>query len=167
MKNQSDLYFKHLDELGISEEDLYRTHVEKQKLGSSLTKFIILFPFFILGLLHIALPYWWVKRFVEKSLKRPVFWPGTKLTLAFFVVPLFNLPVVFWLMPKVLACFSLPFWVFVLYFALIAPISALFLSFLDGIKNLMMARKVKKMKLQALVDARTDMLQHLHRILPQ
>ncbi len=167
VKNQSDLYFKHLDELGISEEDLYRTHVEKQKLGSSLTKFIILFPFFILGLLHTALPYWWVKRFVEKSLKRPVFWPGTKLTLAFFVVPLFNLPVLFWFMPKVLACFSLPFWVFVLYFTLIAPISALFLSFLDGIKNLMMVRKVKKMRLQALVDARTDVLQHLNRIIPQ
>ena len=55
--------------------------------------FLILgLPFFILGCIHNLLPYIIIKRFVEKSFKRRVFWSGVKFLMGFLFFFLFNLP---------------------------------------------------------------------------
>jgi len=49
-------------------------------------------PFFIMGLLHNYLPYTFIKRFVEKSFKRRVFWSGVKFLMGYLILFLINLP---------------------------------------------------------------------------
>jgi hypothetical protein len=46
---------------------------------------------FFLGLFHMALPYLLVKRFVEKTFKRPVFWTGAKMGMLLVLLPIWNL----------------------------------------------------------------------------
>ena len=50
------------------------------------------FPFFILGCIHNFLPYFFIKRFVEKSFKRRVFWSGVKFLMGYLIMFLVNLP---------------------------------------------------------------------------
>ena len=50
------------------------------------------FPFFIIGCVHNLLPYLFIKRFVEKSFKRKVFWSGVKFLMGFLISFLVNLP---------------------------------------------------------------------------
>ena len=73
---------------------------------------VLWFPFFLLGLIHVALPYFWVKRFVEKILKRPVFWSGAKLGMLLVILPLWNLVVL--AVASNFICASWPYWL--LYF---------------------------------------------------
>lgn len=56
---------------------------------------IVLFPFAILGLIHCGLPYFLVKRFVEKSFRRKVFWGSVKMLLGKIAMGLINIPVIF------------------------------------------------------------------------
>ena len=55
----------------------------------------ILFPFAIIGVIHCAIPYIFVKRFVEKSFKRKVFWASVKMILGTVVMGVINIPVIF------------------------------------------------------------------------
>ncbi|MFM7566166.1 MAG: 1-acyl-sn-glycerol-3-phosphate acyltransferase [Flavobacteriales bacterium] len=159
-------YFNALSQLGITENALFHAHVEKRRNQWLPIKLILLTPIFCLGLLHTALPYLWVKRFVEKALKRPVFWPGTKVTMAFFVVLLFNLPLVFWLLPKLLFLVDFPpvFWL--VYFILIAPISMLFLFVIDTYKAWFLRRQIKAMDLSSLLEMRSQLLEQLNKRIP-
>lgn len=81
----------------IQKHELRDTYVEKfQKQGKlSVAKewitMILLFPLFIVGLIHNLIPYLFVKRFVEKSFKRKVFWGGVKMMLGKLFVGLYNI----------------------------------------------------------------------------
>jgi hypothetical protein len=60
-----------------------------------------------------------VKRFVEKTFKRKVFWCSTKMVFTMILMQLFNLPVLF-LLPKL---FDLSIWTALLYFVHIGLLS--------------------------------------------
>lgn len=158
-------YFNNLHHLGINEGQLVQTHIEKKNFLALYFKLLFLAPAFILGLIHTAIPYLWVKRFVERKLKRPVFWPGTKLTMAMFLVPIFNLPVVFYLFTSLSIFQSVPLSVWILYFIAIAPISALYLSFVASFNLIFSIRKLKKMDLNSQIDKRSELLNQLEKVI--
>ena len=84
-------YFSDLSNKKLTEAELYWFVLEKNWRQHQVLKLLLWFPFFILGLIHVALPYLWVKRFVEKTLKRPVFWSGAKMGMLLVILPLWNL----------------------------------------------------------------------------
>lgn len=88
------LYLNDLKNLGITEEDVVEFS-EKNQLQTTkhLLASIALFPFAILGILHGYLPYFFIKKFVEKSFRRKVFWGSVKMLLGYIVMGLINLPV--------------------------------------------------------------------------
>lgn len=96
LKTDMDRYFSLIKKMRIDENYLY----EKSATGtisrtSELVKLILLFPFMLLGMIHCAPVYLLVKKFVEKSFKRKVFWGSVKLLLGMIGLGLINIPVIF------------------------------------------------------------------------
>jgi 1-acyl-sn-glycerol-3-phosphate acyltransferase len=96
LKEKMALYFKELKSNKIDENHVF----EKATTGTiqrskELLHVALLFPFMILGVLHCALPYLLVKRFVEKSFKRRVFWSSVKLLMGMISMGILNIPVIF------------------------------------------------------------------------
>jgi len=107
LKSMMIKYRKSLSALKITENNRYLQAYKKWNLFQNFLRFTLLFPFAILGVIHAGIPYVVVKKFVEKSFKRDVFWASVKLLLGIAVIGLINLPILF-LGTKLLPCLSLP-----------------------------------------------------------
>jgi hypothetical protein len=96
LKNELDAYFKLIKKFKIADHYIYEKS-EKNSIQRSvdLLKIVFLFPLALLGFLHCGLIYYGVKRFVEKSFKRKVFWGSTKLILGVVLLGLLNIPTIF------------------------------------------------------------------------
>ncbi|MCO5258544.1 MAG: 1-acyl-sn-glycerol-3-phosphate acyltransferase [Crocinitomicaceae bacterium] len=95
LKDELKTYFGLQKKMRLDEKYFYEY---KTKNGSRLKEVLmmcLLTPFAILGLIHCGLPYYLVKRFVEKSFKRRVFWSSVKLLLAKISMGLLNIPFIF------------------------------------------------------------------------
>ena len=79
-KTKLEDYFKLLKKLRLDENDVYN-HINNTHRMGVLLKLIFLSPFAIIGMIHFYLPYIFVKRFVEKSFKRRVFWGSVKMLM--------------------------------------------------------------------------------------
>jgi 1-acyl-sn-glycerol-3-phosphate acyltransferase len=86
-----DNYFTAQDKIQIKEAELYNYKLNSSWRQNTILQLIGWFPIFLLGLVHIALPYLFVKRFVEKSFKRRVFWSGAKMGMLLVLIPVWNL----------------------------------------------------------------------------
>jgi hypothetical protein len=89
-------YFALLKKMNLKEKYLFELS-ENGKISRNheLLMLILLMPIALIGFIHCSLPYLLVKRFVEKSFKRKVFWGSVKLLLGKIAIGLFNLPVIF------------------------------------------------------------------------
>ena len=110
-------YFESLATDGLTEEYFFQS---KQKTNFfKVLLFVISSPFALIGFLHAYVPYIVVKRFVEKTFKRKVFWCSTKMVITMVLMQLFNLPILF-LLPKL---FDISFLAALLYFVNIGFLS--------------------------------------------
>lgn len=110
-------YFDMLNAKGMSEEYFYQAHRKTSVLNR--LAFVLLAPLALLGSIHAYIPYLLVKRFVEKTFKRKVFWCSTKMVLTMVLMQLFNVPVLF-LLPKL---FDFSFLTALVYFVNIGLLS--------------------------------------------
>lgn len=96
LKNELDAYFKLIKKFKIADHYIYEKG-EKNSINRTidLLKIIFLFPIALLGFLHCGIIYYGIKRFVEKSFKRKVFWGSTKLILGVVLFGLLNIPTIF------------------------------------------------------------------------
>ena len=109
-------YFSLLRKLRMNENYVFElSQHHKLNRTKELLSLILLAPFAILGLIHCGLPYFLIKRFVEKSFKRRVFWGSVKLILGMIVMGLINIPAIFLFYNCVYPSYLLGF----LYYALI------------------------------------------------
>lgn len=129
-------YFKKLNKQKITEDVLYRRMNSKQFLRGMLL--MLLFPVAILGFVHAYTPYFFTKRFVEKSFKRNVFWCSVKMVMTLVLMQLFNLPLLF-VLPGML---SIGFWPVFAYYISLGLIGLIwynwrkeFLIFLSDLSN--------------------------------
>lgn len=96
LKGEIERYFSLLKKLNINENYVSEySQDQKIKRSKELLLLVLLLPFALLGILHCALPYFFIKRFVENSFKRKVFWASVKLILATLAIGLINIPVIF------------------------------------------------------------------------
>jgi hypothetical protein len=102
LKDNVTAYFDALVEKKINENWVVRVMRKgKKSLTASILLLILGFPIFLLGLVHNFIPYFLVKRFVENTFKRDVFWSGVKMILISTGAALINLPLLF-LLPSYL-----------------------------------------------------------------
>jgi hypothetical protein len=76
------------------DDNWIKEYSETGKLNTTKEWLFLIFglPFFLMGLLHNYLPYTFIKRFVEKSFKRRVFWSGVIFLMGFLIFFLVKLP---------------------------------------------------------------------------
>ncbi len=96
LKSDLDGYFKLLKRFRLEERLVFW---KKQNPSGSRLKevlmMIVLFPFALLGFIHFGIPYIFIKRFVEKSFRRKVFWGSVKLIMGMIGFGLLNIPFIF------------------------------------------------------------------------
>ena len=96
LKEEIEKYFSLLRKLKVDENYIYELSLHHKIVRlKELLLMILLAPTAILGLIHCGIPYFLVKRFVEKSFKRRVFWGSVKLLLGMISMGLINIPVIF------------------------------------------------------------------------
>jgi 1-acyl-sn-glycerol-3-phosphate acyltransferase len=117
LKEELSDYFEKLRANGMTEEHFYQS--QRKTNGMNRWVFVLLSPIALLGFIHAYVPYILVKRFVEKSFKRKVFWCSTKMVLTMVLMQFFNLPILF-ILPKF---FGLTFWTALFYYVNIGLLS--------------------------------------------
>ncbi len=93
--NRIRSYKKKLETLKLSENERFLTENNNWNIIKILIRIILLVPFSILGALHAGWITLLIKKWVERSFKRPVFWGSTKKVIAIFIVLIINLPLLF------------------------------------------------------------------------
>lgn len=106
LKSLMTEYRMSLSLIKINENNRYFEANHKWNLVQNFCRFTLLFPFAILGIFHAGIPYLILKKFVEKSFNRDVFWASVKMILGVVIIGLINLPILF-LGSKFFPCLSL------------------------------------------------------------
>jgi hypothetical protein len=138
LKEELSAYFDALTKEGLTENHFFQS---KQKTNFfRVLLFVVLSPLALIGFIHSYLPYRLVKRFVEKTFKRKVFWCSTKMVLVMFLMLFFNLPVLF-LVPRF---FDLNFMIVLGYFISIGLFGLVWYEWRSGLRNWINVHQAKK-----------------------
>ena len=155
---QIDSYKKHLQTLGISENERFLSGTDSWRASSKVLKVLILSPFALLGALHAGWVYFLIKKWVETTFKRPVFWGSTKKVMAIFAMVLLNLPV-FFILPYVLPwSFQSNLLFSIAYFLAIGVFAQSFLTVIRELSYLKRYSKVKVINLKELNQTHAQLL---------
>jgi len=157
IKNQIDAYQGNLRELDLKEAELYWFAIQNNWRLLTFLKLLVQLPLFLIGLVHIALPTLFVKRFVEKKMKRPVFWSSTKMTLLLLLLPIWNI-LLFVIASNIV---SLDTGVWILLFFAINLVAIGYYLFLKNTTLLIKSFRYNAQSLRSVVAQRDTVLQHL------
>ena len=91
LQEDMNAYFKLLEQNGLTEAELYWFAIEKNWRLQTFCKWLLQLPVFLIGLVPIGLPTYLVRRFVEKKMKRRVFWSSTKMAMLLVILTFWNL----------------------------------------------------------------------------
>lgn len=96
LKEDLENYFKLLKKLRVNENYVHElSQHHKISRSKEFMMLLLLAPSAVLGLIHCGIPYILIKRYVERSFKRPVFWGSVKLLLGMISMGILNIPVIF------------------------------------------------------------------------
>lgn len=163
-KKESEGYLKLLKRFKL-EERLVHWKITNPS-GSRLKEvamMALLFPFAILGFIHCGPVYFFVKRFVEKSFRRKVFWGSVKLAMGKIVMGLLNIPFIF-----LFYHFVYPSWwlAFAYYFAIgLFGLAAYML--VSNFKDFKKKGAINKTDISKFVAKRSSLIEQLHAFLPK
>jgi hypothetical protein len=157
IKNQIDAYQGTLRELDLKEAELYWFAIQNNWRLLTFLKLLVQLPLFLIGLVHIALPTLFVKRFVEKKMKRPVFWSSTKMTLLLLLLPIWN--ILLFVIASNIVSLDTGVWIF-LFFAFNLVAIGYYL-FLKNTTLLIKSFRYNAQSLRSVVAQRDTVLQHL------
>ena len=156
-------YFNDLKENMIDENDIHEmTIAGKIKRTRELIRLALLFPFMLLGMFHCAIPYLLVKRFVERSFKRRVFWSSVKLLLGMIVIGLLNIPVIF-----AIHAFVYPSYLIAIgYYFLIGLFGLAAYMWFRHVKRFVQKGNAKKLDLTNWVERRAALIKEIEAQIP-
>lgn len=95
LKKELESYFSLLRKFRLDERYVYEYQTKNGSRLKEILFMLTMWPFAVLGLIHCGLPYYFSKRFVEKSFKRRVFWGSVKLLTGKISMGLLNIPFIF------------------------------------------------------------------------
>ncbi len=163
LKQRIEDYFKQLEQLNVEETPLYKITSKTRKKGMDIFYLIALFPFMVLGYAFTYLPYKLIKNFVEKSVKRRVFWSSIKMLVGFAAVGGYSL-----ILLLIIAKITGLSFLFLLFLGVfIVPI--LFVIARNWSKTLVLHQKMEQltsMDLSSIVDERELLLQMIRKEVP-
>jgi hypothetical protein len=162
LKEQSRYYFESLKKENLTDDDIWRKKNNQWTVFSDLFKFLILIPLTILGILHCALPYLIVKRFVEKKFKRSVFWGSTKMLLSMILLGILNIPFVF-IISYLFECSN---WIGFFYYLFIGLFGLSFYLSFVWINRINRQIRLQKRDLISKINARDELEKILFQTLP-
>lgn len=154
LQQDMNAYFKMLEQIDLSEAELYWFAIEKNWRLKTFCKWLIQLPMFLIGLIPIGLPTFFVKRFVEKKMKRRVFWSSTKMAMLLVILTFWNL--FLFKMASLYICLSTTVW-----FALFLSMNIVALGYYLFGKNttlLLKSLRYNAQKLHAIVQQRKELL---------
>lgn len=162
-KKESESYFSLLKRVKLEERLLYWkiSHPKGSRMKEVLTM-IALTPFAILGILHLGLPYILVKRFVEKSFRRKVFYGSVKLILGQISMGFLNIPFIF-----LFHAYIYPnWWLALLYYAMIGIFGLCAYVWVLNFKDFKAKGIVAKMDTSKFAEKREKLVEKLKEVLP-
>ncbi|HLW29873.1 MAG TPA: 1-acyl-sn-glycerol-3-phosphate acyltransferase [Brumimicrobium sp.] len=166
LKTRLEQYFITLKENRIEETPLYKVISNKRKKATDIFYLFALAPIMILGLILNYLPYILIKRFVEKTFKRDVFWSSVKMLLGLVAVGLYNF-ILFFVVAKL---FSLSFLLLLFVGLFLVTFSAVIT--LNWFKTLKLHKKMNKVEVMdpsifsAICLERESLLSEIHEQIP-
>jgi len=118
LKSNLENYFSTLKRNKMQENDVLEfSKKHKISLFKQYVSLIVGFPFLILGFLHAAPVYFWLKPFVEKTFRRDVFWSGVKMVGGIALAGFYNLVFIF-----LFHAFVYPSWTLALLYYFTVPL---------------------------------------------
>ncbi len=163
LQEQLSNYLKELDRLKINDNHIYEYSVNhKLSRTKELLMMVVLFPFMLIGLAHCGIPYYLVKKFVERTFKRRVFWGSVKLLLGMLLIGLLNIPVIF-----LFHAYIFPsYWLGFVYYLSIGLFGLAAYTWFRELNSYRQKTNAKKVNLPELVQKRMHLLKEIHRIIP-
>jgi hypothetical protein len=163
LKEELGNYFSLLKKLKLEEKYL-ADFVEKGfKPISDFLYFIVLAPIVAIGLIHNYPMYRFVKRFVEKSFKRPVFWGSVKMVFGTLLFGLYNILIV--VLANYLLYNNALFWT--LYFFIVPPITGVIAyNYFRRLKRYKVLKKMNEGDLTRVFGLRSACLDAIQRKIP-
>ena len=130
---------------------------------NDLLYFLFLAPVFLIGLIHNFPAYLWVKRFVEKSFKRKVFWGSVKMLMGALINGVYNILLVL-LLNKLIFQSAPIAWT---YFLIVPPLSGVIAySYAKKIQNFKIMQRLKVENVSDLLEQRTQLIQDIKTYIP-
>lgn len=163
LEAEAKSYFSLLKRFKLQEHYLYwKENDSKLSRSKELMMMILLFPFAIIGAIHCAPAYLFTKRFVEKTMKRKVFWGSMKLIVGQLTIALLNIPLIF-----VFYYFIYPsWWLWILYFLSIGLFGLAAYMWMINFKRFKTKGVIAKMDTSKLIEKRRALIEKINRIIP-
>lgn len=153
-------YLKQLQKNGLSEAELFWFGLDSNWKIRTILKVLFQLPFFLLGLIHFALPHLFVKRFVESKFKRKVFWSSSKMGMLLAILPIWN----FLLFLLASAFISLDGYVWILLFVALNPVALGYYLFIKNTTLLVKSLRYNAQSLRPIVEHREAVLAQLEKL---
>lgn len=153
-------YLKQLQKNGLSEAELFWFALDTNWKIRTILKVLFQLPFFLLGLVHFALPHLFVKRFVESKFKRKVFWSSSKMGMLLAILPIWN----FLLFLLASAFISLDGYVWILLFVALNPVALGYYLFIKNATLLVKSLRYNAQSLRPIVEQRKAVLAQLEKL---
>jgi hypothetical protein len=153
-------YLKELEQIGLTEAELFWFALDKNWKSRTFFKVLFQLPFFLLGLVHFALPHFLVKRFVESKFKRKVFWSSSKMGMLLVVLPIWNI-LIFLLASSFI---SFDAYVWILLFIALNPVALAYYLFIKNTTLLVKSLRYNAQTLQSIVEHRNAVLAQLEKL---
>jgi glycerol-3-phosphate O-acyltransferase/dihydroxyacetone phosphate acyltransferase len=159
LKQGMEDYFSKLKKAKINESWVYDfSKINSKNSFVIWLKFILIIPFILLGLIHQLIPYLIVKRFVEGTFKRDVFWSGVKLMVGATLSAVYNVIFIFFFYKFIYPSYGLA----LLYYLIVPSITGLIAYVqVKNLKNALAYRKVQSSELAKMLAIRKTLVDKL------
>jgi 1-acyl-sn-glycerol-3-phosphate acyltransferase len=160
LKSDLESYFAEQEKANVDENWVYQyAKKNSRNLGLRFLYLVLMFPVFLVGLVHGFIPYIITKVLVEKAFKRDVFWSGVKMIIGSALATLYNLPLI-WLFHD----YVFPsYWLGFLYFMTV-PATSIVLAYQYGqkLKDTVRILKTKESVIASFVDRRKKLVEKIN-----
>ncbi len=160
LKNDVEEYFEGLEKKGLNDNWIVR-YMRKgsQKRPTDLLMFILGFPLALLGAIHNFVAYILIKRFVEKTFKREVFWSGVKMILGTTASALWNIPIFFLFTSYVYDSYLLA----CIYYLTVPAICGIFAHhYVSVLGDYLKSKKISEQDIQSSLEQRKNVIQKIN-----
>lgn len=135
---------------------------ELKNRTKELLTLLLVWPFAIVGMVHGLVPYLLVKKFVEKSFGRKVFWGSVKMMLGKLVGTIWNIPVI-----MAITHFFFPYqWMGWVYFFIVPLFCLAAYKYMFALREFRIKGAMGKLDVSTFTARREDLVKRIRELIP-